>query len=265
MMWPSKLLLAPSSCFTWHSKIHTEWWAPSPSFGYFAQAPRSVRIESLEQGEVVGEHLRGQGVQYRRKLLGAGDRHPKPGGTLVYDGRVLRDNDQLGSSVGQILDECLDAVTRPSGRDNGDDREVAPDHCYRAVLEIGRGETFGDHVGGLHQLERCLFGGGEVVAPRGHYQVLHVAVASGVLPVALREHGSGLVGKASHGCSGLLFSERGDQEVEQQELSGVRLRRRDALLSASVKGKVDLGGPRQRRSLVVRDGQGARPELSGPA
>src|SRR5215207_6340728 len=266
MKWPSSLLLAPSFCFTWHSKIHTEWWAPSPSFGYLAQAPRSVRIESLEQGEVVGQHLRGQGVQYRRKLLGAGDRHPKPGGALVYDSRVLRDNDQLGSPVGQVFDECLDAVTRPSGRDDGDNREVAPDHCYRAVSEVCCGETFGDHVGSLHQLERRLFGGGEVVASRGHYQVLRVTVASGVLPPALREHGSGVVGKASHGCSGFLFtSKRGDQEVEQQELGGVRLRRRDALLSASVEGKVDLGGPGQRRSRVVRDGEGARSELSGPA
>jgi hypothetical protein len=44
---------------------------------------RSVQVEPLEQGEVVGQHLSRQGVQYRGKLLRAGDRHSKPRGALV--------------------------------------------------------------------------------------------------------------------------------------------------------------------------------------
>jgi hypothetical protein len=100
------------------------------------------------------------------------------------------------------------------------------------VPEVGCREGFGKHVGRLHKLEGRLLGGREIVAARGDHEVVGVPVALRPFPAWL-QHLPRRLGQSPNLGAWLFISVQGAHEqVENKQLRGVGLGRRDALLLA---------------------------------
>jgi hypothetical protein len=139
---------------------------------------------------------------------------------------------------------------------------VALDYRQRPVHEVGGGEALGHDVAGLHQLERHLEGVGVDEAATDDHAVLHEDVALD----ELFDERAKL--KGARGVFGDGFEveprravgpERVGQHVEVQELSRVRLRRRDRALAPAVHEERLVHDVRHRRRGLVRDADRAGP------
>ena len=172
------------------------------------------------------------------------------------------------------LEGEVDSGSYTTDRVNGDIRFSQVGFRYRSAkeaaltdikLEVRAGETLRGHVAGLHELEGELEGVGVVETAADDDDALHEAVARG----EVAHHGS--LGQRAFRRFRQLFeavdldvaAEGVREQIERQQLPGVGLGGRDALLSAGPNEERRLGDARHRALVLVGDAERHGAGLAG--